>query len=163
MTVRSVTFGSKFIRTGGSVSFQERTVHPSDFTLERTFGDYASQWAASEDLFHLKYPCWQEFADCFVMRRPVIQITGMQKCLTSSFGANELENHLDPGFVSLRSFAVPGFDRGSIPKGSYQLKSLEFHDQGDTFTVVNISYLQYGPWSLVQLEENLPDPEGSLS
>ncbi|MBR2363935.1 MAG: hypothetical protein IKA79_01925 [Lentisphaeria bacterium] len=162
MAVTSVKFGSKFIRTGGSVSFQERSVHPSDFTFERIIEDYAGQWAKGEEAFFLKYPFWQEFADCFVMRRAIIQINGTQKCLTASFKADELEEHLYPGFVSLKNFAIPGFDRSSIPKGSYQLKSLDFRDQGDTFTIVNISYVQYCPWELIQIDPLVPDPAGGV-
>lgn len=158
MAVNSITFGSRFIRTGGSVSFQERSAHPSDFTKERGYNDFAAQWSLGEDGFFLKYPSWQEFADSFIMRRAVLQISGTQKCLTASFKADELEDYLHAGFVSLKSFAIPGFDRSSVPKGEYQLRSLDFRDLGDTFTIVNVSYLQYGAWQLVRLTETLPDP-----
>ena len=160
MAVNNINYGNKFIRTGGSVSFQERPAQPADFTLERGFGSYAELWAGSGSAFFNFYPNWQSFADCFIMRRAIITITGTRKCLTSSFGADELESHLDPGFVSVKSFAVPGFDRGSIPKGEYQLRSMDFRDQGDTFCIINVSYIQYAPWELIRLEEILPDPAG---
>ena len=162
MAVSSITYSDKFIRTGGSVSFQERPAQPADFTMERGFGNYAALWADSGNTFFNFYPDWQSFADCFVMRRAVITITGTRKCLTASFGADELETHISPGFVSVRNFAVPGFDRGSIPKGEYQLRNMDFRDLGDTFTIINVSYIQYAAWELIQLEEVLPDPAGAV-
>lgn len=150
----------KFIRTEGSISFQERPAQPSDFTEERNFGNYAEIWADSGNVFFNFFPDWQVFADCFIMRRAVLTITGTRKCLTENFGADELENHLSPGFVSVKNLAVPGTDCGSIPGGKYQLKDMNFRDLGDTFTLVKASYIQYAPWQLIQIEEVLPDPTG---
>lgn len=160
MALQNVRFGNKFIRTGGSVSFQERPVHPSDFTLEREYGNFASIWSTGEESFFLKYPYWQEFADCFIMRRAVIQINGTQKCLTGSFQASEMEKYFHTGFTAPKNFAIPGADKSSIPAGEYQLKSLDFRDLGDTFTIVNVSYIQYGNWELVQIKDSPADPAG---
>ena len=156
--MQNVRFSNKFIRTGGSVSFQERPVHPSDFTTEREYENFASIWSTGEESFFLKYPYWQEFADCFIMRRAVIQIDGMQKCLTATFQASELENYFSTGFIAPASLAIPGFDKSSIPSGKYQLKSLDFRDLGDTFSIIHVSYIQYGEWELVQVKDTLPDP-----
>ena len=112
----------------------------------------------SKEKFIQKYPNWQLFADTFVLRRSIINITGYQKCYTGNFDASELESHLDPGFVDLKSFAVPGLDRGSIPKGKYQLKELSFKDLGDGFTIVTVHYIQKGEWELVELFTFHPDP-----
>lgn len=157
MARRTTDYTSKFIRSGGNVTFQERSVQPSDFTRARGF-DYAEKWASYGETFIRKYPFWQIFADTFIMRRSVTHITGYQKCYTGNFDASELEGHLDPGFVELKYFAVPGLDRGSIPKGKYQLRELSFKDIGDGFTMVNVSYFQMGEWKLVELFSTHPDP-----
>ena len=157
MARRTLDYTSKFIRSGGNVSFQERSVQPSDFTWERGY-DYAEKWSSLKEKFIQKYPNWQLFADTFVLRRSIINITGYQKCYTGNFDASELESHLDPGFVDLKSFAVPGLDRGSIPKGKYQLKELSFKDLGDGFTIVTVHYIQKGEWELVELFTFHPDP-----
>lgn len=157
MAHRTTSYSSKFIRSGGNVTFQERSVQPSDFTLERGY-TYAQDWAYYEERFIQKYPFWQIFADSFVLRRSIVLISGYQKCYTRNFDASELEGHLEPGFVELKAFAVPGLDRGSIPKGKYQLKDLAFKDHGDGFTTVNVTYFQAGEWKLVELFSSHPDP-----
>ena len=114
-----------FIREGGSISFQERTVQPTDFTPERGFY-YAQRFSTNSITFYSLYPNWQNFADCFMMRRAVIHIHGSQRCATASFHASELELYQNAGFQRLKNFRIPGSDRGSIPYGKYQLVSLSF-------------------------------------
>lgn len=160
MAEKSTGIAAGFIRNTGSISFQERPVQPSDFTKGNPFGDYASKWAQGEEIFFLLHPFWQEFADHFIMRRAVLQISGTQKLLTENFNAAQLENHLSPGFIPVEALAIPKETACSIPEGEYQLKSMYFRDLGDGFTLVNISYIQYGKWTLLQLAEKPIDPTG---
>ena len=88
---------SNFIRTGGSVSFEERAVQPSDFTGS----NYAAEYAADPELFQFNYPNWQDYADCFTMRRAVVSISGRQRCVSVQFKADDLKTYMDPGFVKV--------------------------------------------------------------
>jgi|GEM_PF-7055069 len=151
-----------FIREGGSISFQERAVQPSDFTQERGY-EYAQRYFANQSAFFSLYPNWQNYADCFMMRRAVIHIQGKQRCATNSFHASDLKLYQDPGFQRLKNFRIPGTDSGSIPKGKYQLVSLSFQDGGDQITTVQLHYVQYGKWELVKLVDELPNPWSSVS
>ena len=151
-----------FIREGGSISFQERAVQPSDFTQKRGY-EYAQRYFANRSSFFSQYPNWQNYADCFIMRRAVIHITGSQNCATGSFRASDLKLYQEPGFQSLKNFRIPGSDRGSIPHGKYQLISLSFRDNGNQTTSVQLHYVQYGQWELVRLTDDLPEPEFNIS
>ena len=146
-----------FIRSGGGVTFEERAAQPSDFTAARGY-PYAKIYAENKEVFDGYYPDWQAFADCFVMRRAVIAITGTETCNTGSFGSGELGGYTDPGFQSVKNFKVPGSDRGSIPSGKYQLTSLSFSDAGNGMTIVTVSYQQYGEWKLIKLTTTTPSP-----
>ena len=146
-----------FMRTGGGVSFEERGAQPSDFTALRGYV-YADKYAESARVFESNYPNWQAFADCFVMRRPIIQISGQQVCSTESFLASDLMGYRKVGFVNVKSFRIPGSDRCSVPGGKYQLTNLSFSDNGNGHTTVNLSYQQYGEWELVQIQDNPPAP-----
>lgn len=146
-----------FIRTGGSISFQERGAQPSDFTSKRGY-TYANTYAESQTKFSSLYPNWQHFADCFIMRRSVIQITGKQHCHTASFNANDLKEYKNPSFVRVKNFKIPDSDRSSIPNGKYQLVNLSFSDEGNSFSTVTLQYQQYGEWELVKLIDNPPLP-----
>ncbi len=150
---------SKFIRTGGSVGFEERGAQPSDFTEELGY-PYAKQFAETQgtSLFSVYYPNWQPFADCFIMRRSILQINGQQKCVTETFRANDLEKYKKPGFQNVKNFRIPGADRSSIPGGKYQLTNLSFADEGNGMTNITISYQQYGEWELIQLIGSPPSP-----
>ena len=158
MAITSADFSdSKFIRTGGGVSFEERGAQPSDFT-EKLGYQYAKQFADSPSLFSTFYPDWQKFADCFVIRRPIMQINAKQRCPTETFRANDLEKYKKPGFQNVKNFRIPGSDRSSIPGGKYQLTNLAFSDDGNGFTEITISYQQYGEWELIQLIGSPPSP-----
>ena len=148
---------SGFIRSGGAISFQERGAQPSDFTSRRGYS-YARAYAKSQTDFADRYPNWQPFADCFVMRRAVIQISGKQQCNTASFNANELGKYKDPSFVEVNNFKIPGINLGSIPRGKYQLVNLSFSDEGNSFSTVSVQYQQYAEWELVRIVENPPNP-----
>ena len=151
-----------FIREGGSISFQERAVQPVDFTQERGYG-YARRYYFNRNSFFSIYPNWQNFADCFMMRRAVIHIRGSQRCATSSFRASDLKLYQDPGFQRLKNFRIPGSDSGSIPNGKYQLIGMSFRDSGNQITTVQLEYVQFGRWELVKLTDDLPEPEFRLS
>jgi len=140
---------NNFVRTGGSISFEERPAQPSDFTDY----PYAKEYAESPSTFLLTYPDWQKFADAFVMRRAVITINGKQRCTTDSFKASELGTYKNPGFVKVKKFAVPGSDQASIPSGKYLLTSFNFSDAGEQYTDLSVSYLQYDEWTLIQLAD----------
>ena len=140
---------SNFIRTGGSVSFEERAVQPSDFTGS----NYAAEYAADPELFQFNYPNWQDYADCFTMRRAVVSISGRQRCVSVQFKADDLKTYMDPGFVKVKNFAIPGTRKSTIPSGKYLLTSFNFSDSGEGYTDLNVTYQQYGPWELVELRE----------
>jgi len=148
---------SGFIRTGGGVTFEERSAQPSDFTAARGYS-YAKTYAEQKDVFDVYYPDWQAFADCFVMRRAVIAVSGQQTCNTSSFHASDLKDYTDPGFQNIKNFRIPGSDRSSIPGGKYQLTNLSFSDAGNSMTTVTVSYQQYGEWKLIKLTAKTPSP-----
>lgn len=149
-----------FIRTGGGISFEERAPQPSDFTDARGYA-YAEEFAKSPTTFAGTYKQWQQFADCFIMRRPIITISGSQQCETKTFKAREIEKHTKVGFVSVADFAIPGSDRDSIPNGKYQLVSMNWNDQQNGYTVVNVTYQQYGEWELLKLISPAPNPKGT--
>lgn len=151
-----------WIRSGGSVSFQERSVQPSDFTRKRGF-TYAEDWALYNEKFMQKYPFWQIFADCYVMRRYVIKVSGKQRSLSSSFRANDLEGYLDVGFQGVGNFRTPGSNRSSIPSGKYQLEGFRFTEAGDGFCDASVDYIQYGEWKMVQIVEPVPDPKTGVT
>lgn len=150
-----------FIRESGNISFQERPVQPSDFTSERGYR-YAAEFDNYQTVFHNRYPAWQSFADCFLMRRPVIHINGKQRCHTASFHASDLKKYQNPGVQSLKNLRIPGSDRGSIPDGKYQLTNLSFQDEGNQITVIHLHYVQYGKWELVQVVDHAPNPAGVI-
>lgn len=152
--ITSTNFSSgRFIRTGGGIRFEERAAQPSDFTGDRNLGGYAAEFAASPAEFAKKYPEWQNMADGYVMRRAIITITGRQTCRTSTFKANDLERFVEPGFVRIGNFAVPGSDASSIPKGKYQLTDFSFADQGNGYTEVTVPYQQKQKWELVDVSK----------
>ena len=148
---------SGFIRQSGGISFEERGAQPSDFTQQRGFR-YARIYAENPDLFSDYYPEWQSFADCFIMRRAIITISGKQECHTRSFSASDLKSYADPGFQNVKKMKIPGSDRSSIPGGKYQLTDLQVTDVGNSMTQVTISYQQYCEWELIQLTEKTPSP-----
>lgn len=146
-----------WIRTGGGISFEERGAQPSDFTEKRGY-PYAKTYAESQDLFPTYYPDWQVFADCFIVRRAVISISGKQECTTASFKASDIMKYTDTGFQKVRDMKLPGSDRSSIPGGKYQLTNLNFADGQNGISHVTVSYQQYGEWQLIQIQEKLPSP-----
>lgn len=148
---------SRFIRTGGGVSFEERGAQPSDFTAALGY-PYAKQYADAPSIFSVYYPNWQAFADCFVMRRSIITINGSQTCITETFRASDLEKYKKPGFQSVKRFRIPGSDRSSIPGGKYQLTNLSFNDDGTGMTSISVSYQQAGEWQLIRLVDSPPSP-----
>ena len=150
---------SGFIRESGAITFQERGAQPSDFTAARGYS-YASEYQEQANLFYRHYPAWQSFADCFVMRRAVINISGKQRCRTASFHASDLKKFRDPGFQNLKNFRIPGSDRSSVPDGKFQLTGLSFQDEGNQVTVIRVHYQQFGEWKLVKLMERPPQPNG---
>ena len=153
---------SGFIRESGAITFQERAAEPSDFTRERGY-TYAAEFQNKTTVFYRNYPAWQSFADCFVMRRAVINISGKQRCRTASFNASDLKKFRDPGFQNLKNFRIPGSDRSSVPDGRYQLTGLSFQDEGNQITLVRVHYQQFGKWELIQLTDRLPFPTGAVS
>ena len=136
---------SNFIRTGGSVTFEERAAQPSDFP------EYAAEYAEDPEVFRFTYPNWQEYADCFIMRRAVITISGRQRCSTTTFRANDLKAYTETGFMRVKNFALPGTDNSAIPGGKYLLTSFAFSDTGEQYTDLTVTYQQYGKWDLVRL------------
>lgn len=150
-----------FIRESGAITFQERGAEPGDFTAARGYR-YAADFQNNASYFYRNYPAWQSFADCFVMRRAVINISGKQRCRTASFNASDLKKFRDPGFQSLKNFRIPGSDRSSVPDGRYQLMSLSFQDEGNQVTMVRVHYQQFGEWELIQLTDHLPLPTGMV-
>lgn len=143
---------NRFIRNGGHVTFEEHSAQPGDFP------QYSAEYARSPQNFAKKYPFWQKFAECFVLRRPIIHISATQRCNTASFKASDLQYYTETGFIPVKNFRIPGLDRGSIPGGRYQLTNCTFRDEGNTFTIIKLTYQQYGPWELVQLNKTVPDP-----
>ena len=152
---------SGFIRESGAITFQERTAEPGDFTAERGYS-YAAEFQNQTTVFYRNYPAWQSFADCFVMRRAVIDICGKQRCRTASFNASDLKKFRDPGFQDLKNFRIPGSDRSSVPDGKYQLMGLSFQDEGNQITLVRVHYQQFGKWELIRLADRLPLPSGTV-
>ncbi len=153
----------EFRRTGGGVSFEERTVQPSDFSGKRKFGNYAKLYAESQENFKKAYPNWQEFADCFTMRRAIISINGSQDCDTDTLNPSNIEQFTNTGFVTVRGFVQPNRSSSTIPRGKYQCTNFTFTDQGNGYSTVNVTYQQYGEWELINLtqsERGLPDPAG---
>lgn len=150
---------SGFIRESGAITFQERGAEPSDFTRARGYA-YSTEFQNQPMSFYRNYPAWQSFADCFVMRRSVINISGKQRCRTASFHASDLKKFRDPGFQNLKNFRIPGSDRSSVPDGKYQLTGLSFQDEGNQITIVRVHYQQFGEWRLIQLTDTLPHPSG---
>lgn len=149
---------SSFNRGGGSVSFEERLPQPSDFNYSTGYG-YSEEYAKGPDAFQKKYPNWQSFADCFIMRRAVIHITGIQTCNTCSFRSNDIDDYTDADFTSVRNFKVPGFSTiDSIPHGKYMNVGMSFVDKGNGYTEVTINYVQYREWELIQLISDSSDP-----
>ena len=148
---------SGFIRESGAITFQERAAEPGDFTADRGY-TYAAEFQNQATLFYRNYPGWQSFADCFVMRRAVIAVSGQQTCNTSSFKASDLKDYTNPGFQNVKNFRIPGSDRSSIPGGKYQLTNLSFSDAGNSMTTVSVSYQQYGEWQLIKLTAKTPSP-----
>ena len=151
---------SGFIRESGAITFQERAAEPGDFTADRGY-TYAAEFQNQATLFYRNYPGWQSFADCFVMRRAVINISGKQRCRTASFNASDLKKFRATGFQSLKKFRIPGSDRSSMPDGKYQLTGLSFQDEGNQITLVRVQYQQFGAWELVRLADRLPRPSGA--
>lgn len=150
-----------FIRESGAITFQERAAEPGDFTAERGY-PYAVEFQNQTTVFYRNYPAWQSFADCFVMRRAVIDISGKQRCRTASFNASDLKKFRDPGFQNLKNFRIPGSDRSSVPDGKYQLTSLSFQDEGNQITLVRVHYQQFGKWELIRLVDRPPRPNGTV-
>lgn len=136
---------SNFIRTGGSVAFEERAAQPSDFP------DYAAEYAKDPEVFLFAYPNWQEYADCYIMRRSVVTISGRQRCATTTFRANDLKAYTETGFTRVKNFAIPGSNSSAIPSGKYLLTSFAFADTGEQYTDLTVTYQQYGKWDLVKL------------
>ena len=153
---------SGFIRESGAITFQERPAEPGDFTAERGYR-YAVEFQNLATIFYRHYPAWQSFADCFVMRRAVINISGKQRCNTASFNASDLKKYQNTGFQSLKNFRIPGSDRSSVPDGRYQLTGLSFQDEGNQITLVRVHYQQFGKWELIRLADRLPRPDGMVS
>lgn len=152
---------NRYARSGGGVSFEERPAQPSDFSASRGY-PYAQDYADHRDFFDMMYPRWQQFADCFVMRRAVLSISGRQKVETRTFRASELEDYLDPGFVTVKNFAIPGSNSGSIPRGKWQLVNLSFRDEGNVYTEIDVSYQQYGSWELIRLDDSVSPPQSAI-
>ena len=48
---------SGFIRTGGGITFEERSAQPSDFTGARGY-PYAKIYAENKEVFDVYYPDW---------------------------------------------------------------------------------------------------------
>ena len=150
---------SGFIRESRAITFQERGAQPGDFTAARGY-TYAAEFQVQATQFYRHYPAWQSFADCFILRRAVINISGKQRCRTASFNASDLKKFRNPGFQSLKNFRIPGSDRSSVPDGKYQLTRLSFQDEGNQVTVVRVHYQQFGEWKLIQLTDRPPLPDG---
>ena len=149
-------------RSSGGVSFEERAPQPSDFTYERGYS-YADDFAESGDTgaFELEYPNWQAFADCFVMRRAVITISGKQQCTSDQFLAGEIENYTYPDFVPVKNFAAAGVrSADTIPEGDYLNTEMEFTEAGNGYVIINVSYVQYREWKLVKVITDTPNPAG---
>ena len=107
---------SGFMRESGAITFQERAAEPGDFTALRGYS-YAVEFQTQGMSFYRSYPAWQSFADCFIMRRAVINISGKQRCRTASFNASDLKKYQEAGFQGLKNFRIPGSDRSSVPDG----------------------------------------------
>lgn len=149
---------SNFNRGGGSVSFEERLPQPSDFNYSADF-EFSDEYAKSPGTFQKNYPNWQAFADCFIMRRAVIHITGTQTCNTCSFRSNDIDDYTEADFTSVKDFKVPGFSTiDSIPSGKYMNVGMSFVDKGNGYSEVTINYVQYREWQLVQLISETPNP-----
>lgn len=148
-------------RVGGGVSFEERPAQPSDFTKARGY-DYAKAHADSPSTFDHEYPNWQAFADCFIMRRAIVSISGTQQCNSDEFMASEIEDYTNPDFINVKDFAAPGYRSHTIPNGKYLNTGMNFRDHGDSYTHVDVTYIQYREWKLVRLVSGkLPDPKGN--
>jgi hypothetical protein len=149
---------SGFIRAGGAVSFEDRAAQPSDFNSDNGMS-YAQEYAESPTTFNETYPNWQAYADCFVMRRPIVTITGTQTCKTSSFLASEMKKYIQTGETTVKDFIVPEVISGdTMPSGKYHNVGMTFADNKNGYSEISISYMQYGEWDLVKIEDDLPDP-----
>ncbi len=149
---------SSVVRGGGAVSFEERLPQPSDFNYSAGYS-FSEEYAKGSDVFQKKNPNWQAFADCFIMRRAVIHITGIQTCNTCSFRSNDIDDYTDADFTSVKNFKVPGFSTiDSIPSGKYMNVGMSFADKGNGYTEVTINYVQYREWELVKLISDPPSP-----
>ncbi len=147
-----------FIRAGGAVSFEDRAAQPSDFNSGNGMS-YAKEYAESPTKFNEKYPNWQAFADCFVMRRPIITITGTQTSDTASFLASEMKEYIQTGETTVKDFIVPDVITGkTMPSGKYHNVGMTFSDNKNGYSEVSVSYMQYAEWELVKIEDDLPDP-----
>lgn len=150
-------------RIGGGISFEERAAQPSDFTATRGLGNYAKEYADAPTVFSVVYPNWQEFADCFIMRRAVVTINGFQECDTNSLQHGDIDRFSKPGFLSMPQFELPNVKGAVVPSGKYQCTSFVFNDNRTGYSNVNVSYVQYRDWELIPLiqhNKSLPNPKG---
>ena len=165
-----------FIRTGGSVSFEERPATSSDLDLQQAINaanspDYVPPddaglsprelilRAKSTRLYNIdgklvripKTIYSDTTLDGYVVRRAVVTVSGSQRVETTTLQAGQLAGFLTPGAVTPFSFKMPDGAGSAIPEGSYMLQEFSFRDQQNGYTDVEVTYRMCQKWELIKL------------
>ncbi len=171
---------TRFIRTGGGISFEERAATADDLDWERAraaaadgsgiIDDYPGadvyeggvHWSTNVNttvlLFRIdgmlvkipKMTYFDHALDAYISRRTVITITGRQRVETKTLQASQLAGFKPPGIVTPRNFVLPGGEPSAIPEGKYLLQDFSFRDLGNGYTDVEVSYRAVETWELVR-------------
>ncbi len=166
----STEFSSaRFIRTGGSVSFEERAVTADELDYENAKKSGVEVEpitdpfeAAERAKVYRRYTIDGKLIevprgfyspatfDLFVMRRPIVTVSGTQRVETATLQASQLAGFLFPGEVTPKNFVLPGGGASAIPAGVYLLQDFTFRDLRNGYTDVDVTYRMFLTWELVK-------------
>ena len=128
----------KFIRDNVSITIEERDCELRDLS-------------AADQSHELDSDFQQVYLDPYIMRRYVVDIFGHQDCDTISVLNAVLNDYLDLDEQTPPDFLVAGGTGGTVPSGKYLLTKFDVNDRGDSFSVVSVSYVQYGDWTKIKI------------
>ena len=137
---------NKFIRDNVSITIEEKNCDVCDLTQAEK--DHI------DDVIGVGQPTFQEiYLDPYIMRRFVVDVSGHQDCDTISVLNSVLNDYLDlDGQNPPPDFLIAGGTGGTVPSGKYLLTKFDVRDRGDYFSVVSVSYVQYGDWTKIKIK-----------
>lgn len=168
---------TRFIRTGGSVSFEERGATGDDLDFIRAKAAYDKMIEEGTEtpgpsgqpndmlarinqtrayiingvLVEIPKAIYtNDILDLYTVRRTVVTITGIQRVETGTLQAVQLEGFAPPGVVTPMHFVLPDGSPSAIPEGNYLLQEFSFSDLQNGYTDVSVSYRMYREWELVK-------------